>query len=120
MPSGLPVARVAGASVQTIAGFGASGAWWPNDLASFPPDEQELASRLLFGNNGLQLSGYRYYIGGGGKGVTTPARAEKALGPKFDLKDFHAVIIDNGSMPLGVLEKVVDEWIARGGGANNP
>src|SRR5689334_25272621 len=79
MPSGLPVARVAGASVQTIAGFGASGAWWPNDLASFPPDEQELASRLLFGNNGLQLSGYRYYIGSGGKGVTTPARAEKAL-----------------------------------------
>jgi uncharacterized protein (DUF885 family) len=48
------------------------------------------------------------------------ARAEKALGPKFDLKDFHAVLIDNGSMPLGVLEKVVDEWIARGGGANNP
>lgn len=28
--------------------------------------------------------------------------------------------IDNGSMPLTVLEKIVDEWIARGGGANKP
>jgi uncharacterized protein (DUF885 family) len=48
------------------------------------------------------------------------ARAEKSLGARFDLKDFHAVLIDNGSMPLAVLEKVVDEWIARGGGANTP
>ncbi|HET7032158.1 MAG TPA: DUF885 domain-containing protein [Casimicrobiaceae bacterium] len=47
-------------------------------------------------------------------------RAEKSLGPRFDIRDFHAVLIDNGSMPLAVLEKVVDEWIARGGGANKP
>jgi uncharacterized protein (DUF885 family) len=44
------------------------------------------------------------------------ARAEKALGPRFDVKDFHAAIIDNGSMPLAVLEKLLDEWIAAGGG----
>ena len=48
------------------------------------------------------------------------ARAEKALGARFNVKDFHAVTIDNGSMPLAVLEKVVDEWIARGGGPNKP
>jgi uncharacterized protein (DUF885 family) len=46
------------------------------------------------------------------------ARAEKSLGARFDVKDFHSVLIDNGSMPLAVLEKMVDEWIARGGGAN--
>jgi uncharacterized protein (DUF885 family) len=40
------------------------------------------------------------------------ARAESALGARFDIKDFHAVIIDNGSMPLAVLEKLVGEWIA--------
>ncbi len=44
------------------------------------------------------------------------ARAEKALGARFDVKDFHAVVIDNGMMPLAVLEKLVDEWIAGGGG----
>ena len=48
------------------------------------------------------------------------ARAEKTLGPRFDVKDFHAVLIDNGSLPLVVLEKVVGEWIARGGGTNQP
>jgi uncharacterized protein (DUF885 family) len=36
-----------------------------------------------------------------------------ALGPKFDLKDFHAVVLENGALPLSLLEKLVDEWIAR-------
>jgi uncharacterized protein (DUF885 family) len=44
------------------------------------------------------------------------ARAESALGARFNVKDFHAAVIDNGSMPLAVLEKLVDEWIAAGGG----
>ena len=39
------------------------------------------------------------------------ARAEKALGPRFDARDFHAVILDSGSMPLSVLEKHVDAWL---------
>ena len=43
-------------------------------------------------------------------------RAERALGAKFDAKDFHAVLIDQGSMPLAVLERLVDAWIAAGGG----
>jgi uncharacterized protein (DUF885 family) len=40
-------------------------------------------------------------------------RARKALGAKFNLKDFHAVVLENGAVPLTVLEKLVDEWIAR-------
>jgi uncharacterized protein (DUF885 family) len=40
------------------------------------------------------------------------ARAEKSLGPRFDAKDFHAVCIDNGSITLAVLEKLVDQWIS--------
>ena len=39
------------------------------------------------------------------------AEAEKALGPRFDLAAFHEVILMNGSMPLAVLEDVVQEWI---------
>jgi uncharacterized protein (DUF885 family) len=40
------------------------------------------------------------------------ARAEAALGDKFDLRQFHEAVLGNGAMPLGILDKVVDEWIA--------
>ena len=39
------------------------------------------------------------------------ARAEKALGPKFDVKAFHSVILRDGSLPMDVLELKVDRWI---------
>ena len=39
-------------------------------------------------------------------------RAKVALGSKFDLKDFHAIVLENGGLPLTVLESLVDEWIA--------
>jgi uncharacterized protein (DUF885 family) len=44
------------------------------------------------------------------------ARARAALGPRFTLKDFHTVVLENGGVPLTLLEQLVDEWIARGGG----
>jgi uncharacterized protein (DUF885 family) len=37
--------------------------------------------------------------------------AQQALGDRFDLRDFHEVILMNGSMPLAVLGDVVQEWI---------
>ena len=43
------------------------------------------------------------------------AKAQAALGPRFNLKEFHAVILENGGVPLMLLEQLVDEWIARTG-----
>lgn len=40
------------------------------------------------------------------------ARAEAALGDKFDLKQFHETVLGSGAMPLGILDKVVDDWVA--------
>ena len=40
------------------------------------------------------------------------ARAEAALGDRFDLKQFHEAVLGSGAMPLGILDKVVDDWIA--------
>jgi uncharacterized protein (DUF885 family) len=39
-------------------------------------------------------------------------RAKAALGPRFKLKDFHAVVLENGGVPLTLLETLVDEWIS--------
>jgi len=39
-------------------------------------------------------------------------RAEDRLGPKFDKRAFHDVILETGTVPLSVLENVVDSWIA--------
>jgi uncharacterized protein (DUF885 family) len=39
------------------------------------------------------------------------ARAEARLGPRFDLKAFHDVILYGGTLPLDVLQSVVDAWI---------
>jgi uncharacterized protein (DUF885 family) len=40
-------------------------------------------------------------------------RAEKALGPKFDVRTFHDEILNGGTLPLDLLEARTDKWIAQ-------
>ena len=38
-------------------------------------------------------------------------KAEVALGPQFDIKVFHDLLIASGSQPLPILERRVNDWI---------
>ena len=42
-------------------------------------------------------------------------RAEETLGDDFDLRRFHDTVVGSGSVPIDVLETLVDDWIAAGG-----
>lgn len=41
-------------------------------------------------------------------------RAEDALGDQFDIRQFHAEVLKDGSVPLDVLEAKIDRWIEAG------
>ena len=38
-------------------------------------------------------------------------RAKNEMGEKFDLKQFHSIVLDQGIVPLFILEDLIDEWI---------
>jgi uncharacterized protein (DUF885 family) len=40
------------------------------------------------------------------------AKAQRELGPKFDLRAYNDAVLETGSVPLDALEKHIDAWIA--------
>ena len=38
-------------------------------------------------------------------------RAEAKLGPKFDIRAFHRAVLEDGALPLNVLDGKIDQWI---------
>ncbi|NKB97094.1 MAG: DUF885 family protein [Pseudomonadales bacterium] len=53
------------------------------------------------------------YMMGMLKIVELRERAEAKLGDKFDIRVFHDVILDSGALPVGLLERKVDRWLAQ-------
>jgi uncharacterized protein (DUF885 family) len=39
-------------------------------------------------------------------------KAQAELGPKFDIREFHAQVLDSGALPMAILEAKIDRWIA--------
>jgi uncharacterized protein (DUF885 family) len=44
-------------------------------------------------------------------------KATAELGPKFDIREFHAQVLDSGALPMQILEQKIDRWIASKKGA---
>jgi uncharacterized protein (DUF885 family) len=48
-------------------------------------------------------------------------KATAELGPKFDIREFHAQVLDSGALPMQILEPKIDRWIAaKKGSATSP
>ena len=45
--------------------------------------------------------------------------AKEQLGAKFDLKEFHDVVLGSGAVPLDILERNVNDWVADEGAASD-
>jgi uncharacterized protein (DUF885 family) len=40
-------------------------------------------------------------------------RAKQALGSRFDIRAFHDAVLDQGPLPLDLLDARINEWIAQ-------
>jgi uncharacterized protein (DUF885 family) len=38
--------------------------------------------------------------------------AQQVLGARFDVREFHSALTDNGAMPLDILESTVNLWLS--------
>ena len=52
------------------------------------------------------------YLVGKLKLVELREQARVELGDKFDIRQFHDLVLSGGSLPLDILERTVDQWIA--------
>ncbi len=90
--------------------------WTPEQAIQFlqeamplrPPQRAEQSVALISSIPGFVLA----YPLGGVKWHEMRTRAEAALGPKFDVRAFHQVLLEDGMLPFSALNSKLDRWIA--------
>ena len=82
-----------------------------HDYTALPEHEIETEVDRYIAWPGQALS---YYLGEMAI-LKARAKAEKALGPKFNIRAFHDAVLELGSVPLPVLAARIDRFIAEGG-----
>ena len=73
--------------------------------------KEEIASETLRYSTSIPAQALNYRLGYE-KHWELRRRAEAALGDQFDIREYHDIVLSDGSKPLVVLELKVDQWIA--------
>ncbi|MHB8190922.1 MAG: glycoside hydrolase [Ferrimicrobium sp.] len=71
----LAVANILPTPSHRLVGIGASGAWWSSPVYALGASVRHEVGALLYSSRGLDLSQFRFNLGGGGVGVSTPWKA---------------------------------------------
>jgi uncharacterized protein (DUF885 family) len=80
-------------------------------LAKSPDNTPERAARAVDRIAILPGQATTYDIGEQ-EVVALREEARQALGPKLDLRELHDRVLENGSLTLGMLRRVIERWIA--------
>jgi uncharacterized protein (DUF885 family) len=105
-------------SNRLVVDTGTNALGWPRSQAV-----EYMRDHLLESEVQIESETLRYSVGKPGQALAYKMgslkmrelrrRAEQELGPRFDLRRFHEALLGSGSLPLGVLERHIDWWIAQ-------
>ena len=59
----------------------------------------------------VDLADVETFVHGTTLGLNTVLERKGCLGEAFDIKEFHRQILIDGALPMGVLERKIDEWL---------
>ncbi|MBK6459155.1 MAG: DUF885 family protein [Gemmatimonadetes bacterium] len=107
-------------SCRLVVDTGMNALGWPRERAIAFMKENTLESDLQLDTETLRYSvdlpGQALaYKMGARELLVLREDAKKKLGSRFDIKQWHAFLLDGGSMPMTVLRQRYDAWVAAGG-----
>jgi len=107
-------------SCRLVVDTGMNALGWPRERAIAFMKENTLESDLQLDTETLRYSvdlpGQAVaYKMGARELLVLREDAKKKLGSRFDIKQWHAFLLDGGSMPMTVLRQRYDAWVAAGG-----
>jgi uncharacterized protein (DUF885 family) len=80
-------------------------------LAKYSTSSSDSAATVI--DRAIAVPGFRLPYSVGARHILDlRERAKQALGPRFDLREFHDRVLEYGAVPLPMLSEMIERWIA--------